>query len=876
MNNTSQIDPPSWPLKLVRGLINPEFLEEIEGDLYEVFQDNVDRVGRSQARMRYTLDCFKLIRPSLLKRNFKIGVMGFFSLLRNNLKVATRVLQRDRLFTFVNVLGMGLGLVISLLILLYAFYEFSYESYNPESERLVRVTMDYLDGETLVDQDCETYPPLGPRIVRDIPEATDFVRVYHLDDIALRKDDKYVRADRIFAVDSSFQRLFNYPFLYGDPLNAFHEPNQMALTESQAVKYFGKSDAVGELLWYSALERPFEIIGILPDPPTNTHLKFNVLISLETLKEHFGESDENWDGNNTFTYIQLNSAADYPAFESHLADLNDQLILEEKIRSERVIAQPVKDIHLYSHKSFEAEENGDAKTVWILLGVALLVILIAVVNYINLSTSKSLDRAKEVGIRKVIGSSLGQLRWQFFTESLLINLLSGTVAIILIVLVLPYFKTLSGLPIEFSPWVKADFWITLLLVLGVSTVLSGLFPAFVLSGFRPVSVLNGNFSHSKIGQHLRKGLVVFQFAITTFLLVLTLTIDRQLDFLRSIDLGLNTEHTLVVEAPPTEEMQAQFSSFKQELLADPEVISVGLSSCVPGLPSHQMGTTTGITLDGDTEKHNYNFYIYSIDHDFLNTMQMELLSGDDFRDQSETENVLVNEAALALWRLSDPSAAVGLELNMWGGKRQIQGVFKNFHQGSAKADFLPMIFLYNRTFGELASVRVQPQDARSTVEQVRDKFERVFPGAPFEYFFLDQEFDKQYRADAQFRSVFSYLTIFAILIACMGLFGLVSFSVAKRRKEIGVRKVLGASTRQLVSLLSGDFLGIVSISILVAMPLTYLLVRKWLTSFANRINLEVWIFAVPAVAVLTLALLTTILRTSRLATSNPVVSLRDE
>ena len=876
MKKESQVHPPSWPLRLVRGLIHDEFLEEIEGDLYEVFQDNVDHYGLSGARSRYTLDCFKLIRPSLLKRNFKTGAMGFFSLLSNNVKVATRVLQRDRLFTFVNVLGMGLGLVISLLILLYASYEFSYEKYNPGSKRLVRVTMDYLDGETLVDQDCETYPPLGPRIVKDIPEASAFVRVYHLDDIALRKDDKYVRATEIFAVDSSFQRLFHYPFLYGDDRKAFHEPNQMALTESQALKYFGRSDAVGELLWYSALDRPFKVIGILPDPPSNTHLKFNVLISLETLKENFGESDENWSGNNTFTYIQLNRAADYPAFVSHLNDLNDQLILEEKIRSERVIAQPVNDIHLYSHKSFEAEENGDAKTVWILLGVALLVILIAIVNYINLSTSKSLDRAKEVGIRKVIGSSLGQLRWQFFTESFLINLIAGMLAIFIIALVLPYFRTLSGLPLDFSPWKEGQFWTTLLIVLGVSTLLSGLFPAFVLSGFRPVSVLNGKFSHSKIGQHLRKGLVVFQFAITTFLLVLTLTIDRQLDFLRSIDLGLDTEHTLVVEAPPTEEMQAQFSSFKQQLQSDPEVISVGLSSCVPGLPSHQMGTTTGITLDGDVEKHNYNFYIYSIDHDFLSTMKMELLAGDNFRDQSETEQVLVNEAALALWRLSEPEAAVGKELNMWGGKRQIQGVIRNFHQGSAKSDFLPMIFLYNRTFSELASVRVHPRDARSTVEQVRDKFESVFPGAPFEYFFLDQEFDKQYRADAQFRSVFSYLTIFAILIACMGLFGLVSFSVAKRKKEIGVRKVLGASTRQLVSLLSADFLGIISISVLVAMPITYLLVKNWLTSFANRIDLQVWIFAIPAVAVLALALLTTIIRTSRLASSNPVVSLRDE
>lgn len=876
MKKESQVHPPSWPLKLVRGLINPAFLEEIEGDLYEVFQDNVDHHGLSGARSRYALDCLKLIRPSLLKRNFKIGVMGFFSLLRNNVKVATRVLQRDRLFTLVNVLGMGMGLVISLLILLYASYEFSYESYNPVSERMVRVTMDYLDGETLVDQDCETYPPLGPRIVRDIPEASAFVRVYHLDDMALRKDDKYVRATKIFAVDSSFQRLFSYPFLYGDDSRAFYEPNQMALTESQALKYFGKSDAVGELLWYAALDRPFKVIGILPDPPPNTHLKFNVLISLETLKEHFGESDENWSGNNTFTYIELNSAANYPAFESHLADLNGQLTFEEKIRSERLIAQPVNDIHLYSHKSFEVEENGDANTVWILLGVALLVILIAIVNYINLSTSKSLDRAKEVGIRKVIGSSLGQLRWQFFTESVLINLLAGALGILIIALVLPYFKTLSGLPIDFSPWMQGRFWLTLLIVLGASTLLSGLFPAFVLSGFRPVSVLNGKFSHSKIGQHLRKGLVVFQFAITTFLLVLTLTIDRQLDFLRSIDLGLETEHTLVVEAPPTEEMQAQFASFKQQLLSVPEVISVGLSSCVPGLPSHQMGTTTGITVDGDTEKHNYNFYIYSIDHDFLSTMKMNLLAGEDFRDQSETEHVLVNEAALDLWRVSDPAVAVGLELNMWGGKRQIQGVLENFHQGSAKSDFLPMIFLYNRTFNELASVRVHPQDARFTVEQVRDKFENVFPGAPFEHFFLDQEFEKQFRADAQFRSVFSYLTIFAILIACMGLFGLVSFSVAKRKKEIGVRKVLGASTRQLLALLSRDFLGIVSISVLVAMPVTYILVKNWLTSFANRIDLEVWIFAVPAVAVLALALLTTILRTSRLAAKNPVVSLRDD
>ncbi len=795
---------------------------------------------------------------------------------KNNLKITLRLFKRNKAYTLINVLGMSAGLAIALLIFLYAKFEWSYEKYNPLSERLVRITMDYLDGETVVEQDCETYPPLGPKMTNEFSEIVDFTRAYQIPDKTLKVGQNFFSESKIFAVDHSFFELLHYPLLYGDPEQIFLKPNEIVLTESTARRLFNRIDVVGETIEWEG-KMPFQVTGIIKDSPTNTHLKINLLISYPTMLASFGEREDNWNGNNTLTYLLLNEHVVYENFINNLSAFNKNLIDQEFIANERVIAQFVQDIHLYSDKSFEVEKNGDASSVFILVGVAFLVIVIAIVNYINLSTAKSLERAREVGIKKVIGSSLAQLRVQFFTESFIINVLAGLIAIGFIVLLQGSFRMMAGLPENVNFLTDGTAWTILISVILTSSILSGIFPALILSSFKPIEVLKGEFTHSSTGSLLRKTLVIFQFSVTVFLLIQTLAAKEQLSFMREKDLGLNLEQTLVVRAPQIEQPPENYQTFKDQLLSNTQFQAVSMSTCVPGLPSSQMSTTTGINLVEAVESHYYNFYIYAFDVDFLPTMQMDLLAGSNFLPESKNdETVLVNEESIALWGISTAEEAIGKKIDFWGRQRIIGGVIKNFHQASVKSAHIPMIFLYRSGFSDFASIRFTPGDVKHKVEVVRKTYEGLFPNSPFNYFFLDQEYDKQYRADEQFQQVFGTLAGLAIVIAMLGLFGLVSFTVAKRTKEIGIRKVLGASLSHIILLLSKDFISLILVSMLISIPITYFLIQQWLEQYAFRIDLNVWLFTVPALMVLIISMATISGKTFGISTQNPVRSLRDE
>ncbi|MDW7694457.1 FtsX-like permease family protein [Flammeovirgaceae bacterium SG7u.111] len=874
IENTS---PPKWCSKLLHFFLNEQYLEEIEGDMEEVFQENLELYSAKKARRLYVFDSIKLLRPSLIKNFITIYQPNTYGMFKNNIKISLRVFRRNKAYAFINILGMSTGLAIALFIIMYAKFELSYEKYNQLSDRQLRLTVDILNGESLVEQDCETYPPLGPKMKAEMPEVEEFTRTYHMDHNALKVGDKTFREADMYAADPSFFTMFNYPLLHGNQREIFKKPYEMVLTKSMALKLFNKVDAVGESLEWVEVEEPFLVTGIVDDSPATTHLKFSALISYPTMIAAFGERENNWSGNNTFTYLQLEDGVSFDAFNESLMAFNKRLTEEKILESERFIAQPVRDIHLYSDKSFEPEPNGDATSVFFLLGVAFLVMVIAIVNYVNLSTSKSLDRAKEVGVRKVIGSSKSQLRQQFYTESLLVNIFSGIFAVLLLFAFRSYFLEVAGLPLDLNFIVDPAFWTVLAGFILVSSLLSGIFPAFVLSSFKPISVMKGKFGESGKGLLMRRALVVFQFSITIFLLIQTLTAEEQLTFMREKDLGLNIEQTVVLREPFGENDLEKAKTFREEILNYPQFQAMTISSCVPGLPSHEMSTSTGINLVEALEKKNFNFYLYWIDEHFIPTMEMELVAGKNFLTNSPNEDmVLVNEEAIKLWGLSNPEEAIGKEIIGGSKKTTIMGVLKNFHQASAKSEHIPMIFLYNDGFSHMSSIRIASGDMKENVMLINDVYESVFPGSPFDFFFLDQEYDKQYRADERFGAVFATLTAFAILIACLGLFGLVMFTVAKRTKEIGVRKVLGAEVWQIVLLLSKDFVVLVFISMFIAIPLTYFIVQSWLDRYAFRIDLEAWIFMVPALAVLLISVLTIVGKTLQISRANPINSLRDE
>lgn len=805
-------------------------------------------------------------------------------MIQNYFKTAWRNLLKNKSFTFINLLGLATGFAITLLIIQYVRYEFSYENNHENADKLVRLTVDYLDGETVTAQDCETNPPLGAKIKKEMKEVANFTRAYPVGEpsVTIEIGNQQHILNRLLAVDRSFFDMFTNPILFGS-INSFDQPNQAVVTESTALKYFNRKDVVGEHLSivFSQGSVLLNIAAVVPDSPSNTHLKFDMLISYPTMikdkamLDEYNESEDNWGGNNTFTYISLNDQTSFNEFEASLTTFNTNLQKEFNSKEARFLAQKITDIHLYSNKPFEPEPNGDAKSVYFLLGVAFLVIISAFVNYINLATSKALDRAKEVGIRKVVGSTKTQLRMQFLIESFVVNLMAGLFALILVIFTTNKFIEISNLPLGFTVFNDLFFWLTLLSFVLLGVFFSGLYPAFVLSSFKPSSVLKGSFSHSTQGAFLRKGLVVFQFAITVVLLIVTFTVNEQIDFMRNKDLGVNIEKTIVVNAPTSDNARSNYSVFKQTLLSNSEIQSVALSGAVPGQLASQMSTTTGINI---SKENNYNFYITTIDNDFIPLMGMELIGGENFKASSKTEqnDVIVNEEALRLWGIRDVNGVIGEKLKFWGNEWTIIGVLKNYHQETAKSPHIPIIHRFTNDFDGFASIKFNNDRPKQQLSEIKKVYASVFPGSPFTYFFMDKAYHNQFKADERFQKVFSILTAFSILIACLGLFGLASFTVSKRKKEIGVRKVLGASSMRIVVLLTNNFIKTVFISVIISVPVTYFIVSRWLENFAFRIELNWWLFLIPILLVFVLVILSVSIKTIYSAMANPVESLRSE
>ena len=808
-------------------------------------------------------------------------------MLTNYLKIAWRTFRKDNTFTLINVVGLATGLAVALLIIQYVRFELSYENSNPLDNRIVRITMDYMNGGAVDAQDAEMYPPAGAKAKREMNEVVNFTRAYPFgaSSATVQIGDNYHLVNKVYAVDSSFFSMFNYPLLRGSRKDLFTRPRQVVLTETMALTCFNTLDVLGKALKIPKSKSSvlFEVVGVVPDSPANTHLKFDMLFSYPTMLSDFGEWEDNWSNNNAYTYLQLADNATYEGFTKSLTAFSDRLLQEKKLKNERVIGQKIGDIHLRSHKTYETEPNGEVRSVYFLLGVALLVLLSAFVNYVNLTTAKSLDRAREVGMRKVVGSTQGQIRTQIFTETILINIVAGGLAVGLVAVLYPVFIEVAGLPEGFTMFNDLFFWESLAAFLVLSILLSGFYPAFVLSSFDPVTVLKGNFSRSAKGTLLRKSLVVFQFTITIILLVQTFAVYQQVNFLRNQDLGVNIEYTLVVKAPVGSNTQKDYGAFRQMLLGQSQVKSVSLSGTVPGLRSTQMGSTTGVNLSDAVEKTYYNYYVTQIDSSFIDLMGIRLLAGKNFDATtqpgfSDTTNrqLIVNEETIRLWGIPTPGEAIGKWVDMWGRKAMIRGVVGNYHYESPKASYIPIIHLYSPDFASFASVKFAGGNASEQLATLKKVYKANFPYSPFSYFFMDSEYDKQYKADDQFQQVFGALTGFAILISCLGLFGLATFTVAKRTKEIGIRKVIGASTTNLMVLLSKDFIKTVFISILIGLPITYFIVTNWLADYAARIELSWWLFAAPALLVLLLVLISISSKTIATALANPVDSLRSE
>ena len=800
-------------------------------------------------------------------------------MLRNYLKSALRNLSKEKGFSFINVLGLALGMASFIVIVLYTSYELSYDDYHVKKDQLFRLQLDRYNKGERTTRWASGCAGIGNSLSENFGQVENFAKFYGVSAVFEYGDNRFRETEVYFATPSVFE-MFTIPVLRGDASTMLNEPGSLVISKTTAERYFGDEDPLGQLLNIND-NRTGEITGVFEDIPENSHMGFDILIPWSRLEDIY-DDDVNtawqWDG--FTTYIQLKESVDPVEFEAMLPAYVQEREGEELKRWNAGMVfnlQPIDEIYLTSNFIGEFKTNGSKQTVTFLLVIAAFLILIAWVNYINLSTSKSLERAREVGIRKVMGSEKRQLVLRFLTESFLTNVAGVLLAVGIVILTWGEFQLFIGKTIQLSLLTSAAFWGWAALLLFTGTLLAGAYPAFIMSAYRPSQILKGKHDGSRGGRTMRRGLVVFQFAISMLLIAGTLTVYNQLDYMRTRDLGVNIDQTIVVRAPRvTDSTYADKRQvFKNEVLRRSEIASMAISNAVPG---RRTGNNAGgVRLVGEEVGEGNQYRINYIDEGFVSSYELEIVAGRDFDGRvNDEDRVLMNEAGIDLMGFESPEKSIGKYMTYWGDTFQIVGVIKNFHQESLKKNFDPMVYRYRPQFASFFSLKVASEDMTSTLDAIEDEYLLAFPGNPFEYFFLDEYYDQQYRADLQFGQVFTTFSGLAIIIACLGLFGLASYSTVQRTKEIGIRKVLGASVQGLFGLVTREFTVLVGIGIIVAVPVAYYLMQNWLAEFAYSIQIKWWLFLLPAAVLFMTSVGTVAYHTLKAARTNPARSLRYE
>ncbi len=804
-----------------------------------------------------------------------------FQILFNYLLSAFRYIAKNKVYSILNLLGLSTGIAACLLLLQYVYYENSFDRFHRNSGQIYRVRYDgYRNGE-LMFACAAAVPAVGPAMRDNFPEVLEYSWAFPFDGIITTGENISFRERRMQVVTPSFIRMFDWELILGDT-SALRQPYTAVMTESTAKKYFGDEDPIGKEITFWG-DITCEIRGVIRDVPDNSHIKFSVLVSAETLhQESDNQSRTAWGWYDFNTYVQLEEGADPLEFQNKFAGWLAEERKEdwEKYNSrQEFILQPLTDIHLHSDllQESEPDENGDADAVFMLSLIALAVLIIAWVNYINMSSSRALERAREVGIRKVVGAHRRQLVRQFLTEALLMNLLAAGISILIVALVLPYFNRLTGRNLSMSLFAEPFFWAGLSALFLTGAILSGLYPAFILSSFRPVEVLKGKFSGSGHGYLLRKILVVFQFTASVAFIAGTFLIYSQLRYMRNQDLGVEIEQTLVLRGPGVgidTTFDEKFRTFKNEINSIAGIDHLTASTNVPG---DEIFWASGIRRT-DEEQGRGVMYKIGMDEDYIPAFDIELLAGRNFSPEYGTEDlaVIINQKTVDFLGYDSPDAAIGQKVDIDGEERHIVGVIGNYHQMSLKQEPIPLLYRYlpaNRSFFAL---KLSPERREQAMGELKATFDEFFPGNPFDYFFLDVFYDRQYRIEKQIFAAVGVFSLVAIIIAALGLFGLSSYTTLQRTKEIGIRKVTGASVNRILFLLSREFFDLILLSILIATPITWWIVRRWLENYPYKAGIHWPVFVATGLLVIVFALLAVALQTVRAANTNPAESLKYE
>ncbi|MEP6949357.1 MAG: ABC transporter permease [Ginsengibacter sp.] len=805
-------------------------------------------------------------------------------MIKNYFKIAWRNMTRHKAYSAINIFGLAIGIASCLLILRYVSFELSYENFQVNKDRIYRIQQDRYDNGKLSTQWAAGAFGVGNAFKDAIPEIEDYVKLVQNSRVITEVSNQPAKIEKVFFASGSFFNIFTYPLLGGDRNTALKEPFTAALSETTARRIFGSTNVIGRRLELNRNSN-YAITAVYKDAPVNTQLKPDILLSYATFIKMNGpdnnpEAAWEWDG--CLTYVVLRKDANPAAIEKKFSPIAEKFVgADMKKYNSAVIyhLQPLKDIHLYSHYMMEPGENGDGKTVYLLLGIAFFIVIIAWVNYINLATARAITRAREVGVRKAIGSQRKQLVIQFLSESALMNGIAVVLALLIVMAAIPGFNSLSGQQISFSLFGQSQFWVSLFVLLITGIFLSGLYPAFVLSGFKPIDVLKGNMGSTTQGSLLRKSLVVFQFAASLFLLIGTVTVYRQIQYMRKQSLGINIDQTLVVTAPGVgidSTYLQKMTAFKKELQQQSSVKDIAVSTSIPGEP---VGWNAGgIKLVGTDENTQKQYRVIGVDYDYMKTYGLKVVAGRVFSKSFATDDssVIFNRKAIEQLGFNKPEEALNKRIDFWGRRYTIVGVTENFHQQSLHEAYEPLILRLIPDVNGYLSIKTDAAQSTKTINIVKAEWDKFFPGNTFEYFFLDDHFNDQYKADRRFGQVFSLFTGLAILVACMGLFGLASFTTLQRTKEIGIRKVLGASVYSILTLLYRDFALLLFVAFIIASPLAWLTTSNWLQGYAFRIGIHWIYFILPFLLIVAIALITVSYQSIKAAIANPVKSLRTE
>jgi putative ABC transport system permease protein len=844
------------------------------GDFDEEFQEIARTKGAFFARLWYWRQCVRSL-PVFIKDS----VYWRLIMIKNYLKIAFRCLKKHKGYSFINISGLAIGMAVCMLIMIWILKELSYDRFHEKADRICRITMDIKIGSTLHTPVSLT--AAGPALVGDFAEVIRAARINRPNRISVEyKDRLFQEADVGFAENAIFD-IFTFPFVSGDPKTALEAPYSVVITESMAQKYFGDEDPLGKMLRFNN-EKEFSVTGVVKDVPPNSHFQFNMLRSFQTLIAEGSVRDDMWFDLRFYTYLLLEKHANPKQLEQKLPGFIDEHLgeaLKATGGSVQLFLQPLKNIHLYSDFERDISANSDITYVYLFSGIALFVLLIAGINFINLSTARSATRAQEVGMRKTLGAIRSRLIGQFLGESMIHSILAMGLSIVLIKLFLPLFNSVIGseLTINFiqTPWLLAAF-LGMAVIVGV---FAGSYPALILSSFPPVLVLKGLLKAGGSHSRFRKILVVFQFSISIALIAGTMIVYKQILFMKNKELGFNKEHVVIIPRM-SESLRKSYQSIRGELVNLSGVIDVGASDLVPSR-GHLVAP---FLPEGFADDQIMTMDYMDVDAHYIPTMDMEIVAGRNFSEDFATdpdESVLINETAAKKIGWENPLGKrfVFRPPPNSGGEVfyvSVIGVVKDFHMQSLRERIEPLIIFYDYDSLLTLSIRIAPDNIPHTMGLLEKKWRELDPNRPFNFLFLDDSFDSQYRREERLKTITFYFSFLAVLIGCLGLFGMASFTAEQRTKEIGIRKVLGASVSGIVRLLAKEFMLLVIAANLIAIPVAYFAMNRWLQSFAYRMEIHFLIFVLSAALSLSIALITVSYQAIRAALSNPVNSLRYE